>query len=224
MIASVKLELWYLNTPEMIRLIEREGALIAKGAMLSLFECLRLSHNAVGHRSMLKKVARDNGCDADWLWSIVTESGLFEYNADETFSSAYLSKTLGIGRSPKSSRVRTRYNARYNDDNKDNTDNEDKENKKNVQHVCVCHDGTQNDADDSPRPPQYLGYDIEKDGQRYGYRGEPIPDDAPEQVSQDTRWSWIHNKWIPRAMWNQKQEKKEYERTTKRKWQTISGQ
>ena len=65
MIASVKLELWYLNTPEMIRLIEREGALIAKGAMLSLFECLRLSHNAVGHRSMLKKVARDNGCDAD---------------------------------------------------------------------------------------------------------------------------------------------------------------
>ena len=87
MIASIKLELWYLKTPEMNKLSEREGALVAKGALLTLFECLRLSHNAVGHRSMLKNIALVNHCDADWLWRVVTESGLFEYNADETFTS-----------------------------------------------------------------------------------------------------------------------------------------
>lgn len=219
MIASVKLELWYLNTPEMIKLCEEQGALTAKGAMLVLFECLRISHNAVGHRSMLNRVARENGCDADWLWQIVTDSGLFEFNADETFSSPYLSKTLGI-KQDGCVRERTRYNI-------NNNHNNDNENKKKKQYTCVCLKGTQNDATDSPLPPQpsYLGYDRSVNGRRYGFRGEPIPDDAPEQVNQDTRWSWIECKWIPRAKWNPKAERKEYEHKTNRKWQTIvSGQ
>ena len=220
MIASIKLELWYLNTPEMIRLCEEQGTLIAKGAMLTLFECLRISHNAVGHRSMLKKVARDNNCEADWLWQIITDYGLFEFNADETFSSPYLSKSLGINQGKPRVHERTRYN-------NDNNHNDDKENKKKTQHVCVCQEGTQNDALGSPLPPRpaYLGYDRLVNGRRYGYRGEPIPDDAPEQVNQDTRWSWIESKWIARAKWNPKAERIEYEQKTNRKWQTIvSGQ
>ena len=221
MIASIKLELWYLKTPEMNKLAEREGALVAKGALLTLFECLRLSHNAVGHRSMLKNIALVNHCDADWLWRVVTESGLFEYNADETFTSPYLSDTLGLGHNSRSSRARTRYKARYNDDNNDNNHNENKEK---TPPACVCRNDTQHEALDSPQPPQYLGYDRVVDGCRYGYRGEPIPDDAPEQTSQDTRWSWRRGRWIPRAQWHEKQEKKQYELTTKQKWQTISGQ
>ena len=202
MIASIKLELWYLNTPEMIRLCEEQGTLIAKGAMLTLFECLRISHNAVGHRSMLKKVARDNNCEADWLWQIITDYGLFEFNADETFSSPYLSKILGINQGKPRVHERTRYN----NDNNHNDDKENKEHKESTQSA-------------------YLGYDRLVNGRRYGYRGEPIPDDAPEQVNQDTRWSWIEGKWIARAKWNAKAERKEYEQKTNRKWQTIvSGQ
>lgn len=113
MIASIKLELWYLNTPEMLALIEQEGQLRAQGVMLSLFACLRLSHNAVGHRRMLNKLAHDCQCSADWLWHVVTDYGLFEYGADETFYSPYLSKTLGIGRKRTPSNRRARYNARY---------------------------------------------------------------------------------------------------------------
>ena len=219
MLASVKLELWYLDTPEMMDLMEKEGVLTAKGAMLTLFECLRLSHNAVGHRRMLKRLAHDCQCDPDWLWHIVTDYGLFEYNADETFSSPYLSETLGISRKKAPSRGRARYNARYNEDNNDNNHNEDKEK---THTARVCPEGTQQDASDSPSPPPtaYLGYDRLIDGRRYGYRGEPVADDAPEQVSQDTRWSWIHSKWIPRAQWNRKRESKEYERLTKQTWQT----
>ena len=201
MTACVKFELWYLNTPEMIRLRKEQGALIAKGAMIALFECLRLSHNAVGHRSMLEKVALENDCDADWLWQIVTGYGLFDFGADETFSSPYFSRILGIDTDQGKSRVRER--TRYNNDN---NHNEDKENKEPTQSV-------------------YLGYDRLVNGQRYGFRGEPIPKDAPEQVNQDTRWSWIEHKWIPRAKWNPKAERKEYELKTKKKWQTIvSGQ
>lgn len=199
MAANIKFELWYLNTPEMIRLCEEQGTLIAKGAMLTLFECLRISHNAVGHRSMLKKVARDNNCEADWLWQIITDYGLFEFNADETFFSPYLSNILGINQVKPRVHERTRYN-------NDNNHNNDKENKEPTQSV-------------------YLGYDRLVNGRRYGYRGEPIPDDAPEQVNQDTRWSWIEGKWIARAKWNAKAERKEYEQKTNRKWQTIvSGQ
>lgn len=79
--------------PGISALIEREGLLKAQGAMLSLFTCLRLSHNAVGHRRMLKKLAQDCQC-----------------SADETFYSPYLSKTLGIGRKQKTLRGRARYN------------------------------------------------------------------------------------------------------------------
>ena len=201
MIASIKFELWYLNTPEMIKLCEEQGALKAKGAMLTLFECLRISHNAVGHRSMLKKIARDNGCEADWLWQIITDYGLFDYNADETFSSPYLSKVLGIGSNQAKPRVHGR--TRYNDDNNDNHHKEYKELTQSA----------------------YLGYDRLVNGRRYGFRGEPIPDDAPEQVNQDTRWSWIENQWIARARWNTKAERNEFELKTNRKWQTIvSGQ
>lgn len=229
MIASVKLELWYLNTPEMTVLIDDEGPLVAQGVMLSLLTYLRLCHNAVGHRRMLKKLARNCCCDADWLWHIVTDYGLFTVAADETFYSPYLMKTLGIGQKERSSRKRTRYNARYNEDNKDNHDNDDnkdKENRKKTPAACVCLQGTQETADNGAAPsppPPYLGYDRRVDGRRYGYRGEPVPDDAPEQVSQDTRWSWTTGRWVPRAQWHVKREKKAYERITQQRWQTMEN-
>ena len=58
---------------------------------------------------------------------------------------------------------------------------------------------------------------------RYGFRGEPVPDNAPEQVSQDTRWSWTKGRWIPRAQWHVIREKKAYERITQQRWQTMGN-
>ena len=140
MIASVKMELWYLNTPEMMRLSEDVGQLKARGVMLSLLVYLRLSHHAVGSRQTLSSVARDCGCDADWLWHVICDYGLFTVSADETFFSPYLSQTLGINRPERrSSRRRTRYNTRYNEDNNDNNDNENKT----ITSACVCLDDTQ---------------------------------------------------------------------------------
>ena len=113
------------NFPGMSALIEREGLLKAQGATLSLFTCLRLSHNAVGHRRMLKKLAQDCQC-----------------SADETFYSPYLSKTLGIGRKQKALRGRTRYNARYNEDNDYNEDNNHKNKKADVRVSYATHTTT----------------------------------------------------------------------------------
>ena len=140
MIASVKLELWFLNTPEMMRLSEEVGHLKARGVMISLLVYLRLSHHAVGCRQTLASVARECGCDTDWLWHVVCDYNLFTVFADETFFSPYLSKTLGIGCPPRrSSRKRTRYKARYNEDNDDNNDNENI----NTASDSVCLDDTQ---------------------------------------------------------------------------------
>ena len=122
---------------------------------------------------MLEKVALENDCDADWLWQIVTGYGLFDFGADETFSSPYFSKILGIDTDQGKYRVRER--TRYNEDNYDNNYNKDKENKEHIESTQSV----------------YLGYDRLVNGQRYGFRGEPIAHDAPEQVNQDTRWSWI---------------------------------
>ena len=72
------------------------------------------------------------------------------HNADETFTSPYLSDTLGIGHNSRSSRARTRYKARYNDDNNDNNHNENKEK---TPPACVCRNDTQHEATDSPQPP-----------------------------------------------------------------------
>lgn len=107
--------------PGISALIEREGLLKAQGAMLSLFTCLRLSHNAVGHRRMLKKLAQDCQC-----------------SADETFYSPYLSKTLGIGRKQKTLRGR----ARYNEDNDYNEDDNHKIKKAAVRVSYATHTAT----------------------------------------------------------------------------------
>lgn len=209
MTASVKFDLWFFNTPQMETFMEQEGTITALGVILQLFRYLRLCHNAVGNRRSLRKIARECNCSEEWLWRVVTNYDLFIVDDDEQFFSPYLSDLLHTDKKPAPSRTpRHAQNcaaALYNEDNhdkKDNHDNDDKENKE-----------------------LYLGYDRSYGGRRYGYRGEPIPADAPEQTNQDTRWSWIHHQWVPRARWCLKREKKEYERTTRRKWQTIaSGQ
>lgn len=223
MIASVKLELWYLESAEMTRLQEEEP-LKGLGAVVCLMVYLRRQHHAVGSRQTMQKVARECGCDSDWLWHVVCDYGLFTVSADGTFYSPYLRQTLGMAANPGDhpSRTHKRRRAPYSEDSKDSNDSENREK---TPAACVCLQGTQETADDdSPSPPQpYLGYDRRVDGRRYGYRGEPVPDDAPEQVSQDTRWSWTKGRWIPRAQWHVIREKKAYERITRQQWQTMEN-
>lgn len=201
MAASVKFDLWFFNTPEMESLIEQEGAISAQGVILQLFRYLRLCHNAIGNRRSLRKIARDCNCSEEWLWHIVSESGLFIIEDEDYFFSTYLSGILHsepdkADASRKRRHARNCASAPYNEDNKNNHDNDDKENNK-----------------------AYLGYDRAYGGRRYGYLGEPIPPDAPEQTNQDTRWSWLHQQWIPRARWSPKREKKEYERITHKRYE-----
>ena len=207
MIASIKLELWYLNTPEMTALVEHEGLLKAQGAMLSLFTCLRLSHNAVGHRRMLTKLAHDCQCSADWLWHIVTDFGLFEYGADETFYSPYLSKTLGIGKRQTRSHGRTRYNTRYNDDNKDNDYNEDNNHhQKEKADVRVSADTHSAEGKNTPVGPS--AYEsIDRKGFRHGKSGELVPWWAPPQTDVYARWSLAKDRWVPLSEYNPTHEK-----------------
>lgn len=224
MIASVKLELWYLESAEMNRLQEEEP-LKGLGAVVCLLVYLRRQHQAVGCRQTMQKVAREFGCDADWLWHVVCDYGLFTVSADGTFYSPYLRQTLGMAANPgeRSSRTRKRRRAPYSEDSEDSNDSE---NRKKTPAACVCLQGTQETADNGAAPsppPPYLGYDRRVDGRRYGYRGEPVPDDAPEQVSQDTRWSWTTGRWVPRAQWHVKREKKAYERITQQRWQTMEN-
>lgn len=222
MIASIKLELWFLDSVELLRL-DKDEPLKGRGALVHLFAYLRRQHHAIGNRATLSKVACECRCDEDWLWRIITDYGLFVVMADGTFYSPYLRQTLGMSSTPDEPsplRTRKRRRALYSEDN-DNSNNRENSN---TPSACVCRNDTQHEALDSPQPPQYLGYDRVVDGCRYGYRGEPIPDDAPEQTSQDTRWSWRRGRWIPRAQWHEKQEKKQYELTTKQQWQTINGQ
>lgn len=223
MIASVKLELWYLESAEMVRLQEEEP-LRGLGAVVCLLVYLRRQHKAVGCRQSMQKVAREYRCDTDWLWHVVCDFGLFTVAADGSFYSPYLRQTLGMTANPGDhpSRTHKRKRAPYSEDSKDSNDSE---NRKITPASCVCLQGTQETADDaapSP-PPTYLGYDRWVDGCRYGFRGEPVPDNAPEQVSQDTRWSWTKGRWIPRAQWHVIREKKAYERITQQRWQTMGN-
>lgn len=41
---------------------------------------------------------------------------------------------------------------------------------------------------------------------RYDYLGDPLPDDAEPQTNEYFRWSYIHNKWIPKTHWYEQQE------------------
>lgn len=223
MIASIKLELWYLDSVELVRL-DKDEPLKGRGALLHLFTYLRRQHHAIGNRESLCKLANECRCDEDWLWRIITDYGLFVVSADGTFYSPYLRQSLGMSENPDEpspSRTRKRRRAPYSEDS---NDSEYRENREKMPPACVCPEDTQHEAFDSPQPPHYLGYDRIVGGQRYGYRGEPIPEDAPEQTSQDTRWSWRQRRWIPRAQWHEKREKKQYERITNRQWQTINGQ
>lgn len=198
--ASIKFDLWYFNTPEMETLIEQEGSIAAQGAMMVLFRYLRMCHNAIGNRRSLGKLARENNCSEEWLWRIVTKYGLFIVQDEDYFFCPYLSDLLHTDKKPSHTpaprHAQNCVPAPYNEDNKDNHDNDDKEDNK-----------------------AYLGYDRAYGGRRYGYRGEPIPDDAPEQTSQDTRWSYLHKQWVPRARWCPKREMKEYERITHQRYE-----
>lgn len=204
MIASIKLELWYLNTPEMLALIEQEGQLRAQGVMLSLFACLRLSHNAVGHRRMLNKLAHDCQCSADWLWHVVTDYGLFEYGADETFYSPYLSKTLGIGRKRTPSHRRARYNAHYNEDNDYNEDNNHHQEEK--ADVRVSDDTHSAGEKNTPVGPS--AYEtVDQKGLRHGKGGELVPWWAPPQTDVYARWSVVEDKWVASSLYRQSLER-----------------
>ena len=99
MIASVKLELWYLESAEMVRLQEEEP-LRGLGAVVCLLVYLRRQHKAVGCRQSMQKVAREYRCDTDWLWHVVCDFGLFTVAADGSFYSPYLRQTLGMTANP----------------------------------------------------------------------------------------------------------------------------
>lgn len=157
MIASVKMELWFLDSAEMTRL-EADEPLRGLGALIRLYAYLRRQHHAIGNKSTLDKVAHDCSCDVDWLWHIITDYGLFGFSADGSFYSPYLRQTLGMTPHPDDpipSHVRKRRRALYSEDRKDSKDRE------NIQSMsaCVCLNDTQQPADDAAPATDYRSYE-----------------------------------------------------------------
>ena len=157
MIASVKMELWFLDSAEMTRL-EADEPLRCLGALIRLYSYLRRQHHAIGSKSTLDKVAHDCSCDVDWLWHIITDYGLFGVSADGSFYSPYLRQTLGMTPHPDDpipSHVRKRRRAPYSEDRKDSKDRE------NIQSMsaCVCLNDTQQPADDAAPATDYRCYE-----------------------------------------------------------------
>ena len=148
MIASVKMELWFLDSAEMTRL-EADEPLRGLGALIRLYAYLRRQHHAIGSKSTLDKVAHDCSCDVDWLWHIITDYGLFGFSADGSFYSPYLRQTLGMTPHPGEpvpSRTHKRRRAPYSENREYS---KDRENKQSVS-ACVCLDDTQQHEDAAP--------------------------------------------------------------------------
>ena len=148
MIASIKLELWYLDSPELCRL-DREEPLRGRGALTHLFAYLRRQHNAIGNRDSLDKVVSECKCDEDWLWRIITDYGLFVVSADGSFYSPYQRQTLGMTANPDDKPLRThkRRRAPYSEDSNNSKDRKNR----NTAPASVCLDDTQHGS--GIRPP-----------------------------------------------------------------------
>ena len=136
MIASIKLELWYLDSAELCRL-DKDEPLRGLGALVHLLAYLRRQHNAIGNRDSLSKVVNECHCEEDWLWRIITDYGLFVVSADGSFYSPYQRQTLGLTPNPDDAPTRKRKRAPYSEDRKDSKDREI------AASACVCLDDTQ---------------------------------------------------------------------------------
>lgn len=158
MIASIKLELWYLDSVELLRL-DKDEPLKGRGALVHLFAYLRRQHHAIGNRATLGKVASECHCDEDWLWRIITDYGLFVVMADGAFYSPYLRQTLGMSSNPDESspsRTRKRRRALYSED----SDNSKHRENSNTRSACVCLDDTQQPEEGGAREmTDYHNYD-----------------------------------------------------------------
>ena len=157
MIASIKFELWYLDSVELCRLDEEEP-LRGRGALTHLFVYLRRQHNAIGNRDTLGKVVSDCKCDMEWLWRIITDYGLFVVSADGSFYSPYQRQTLGMTPHPDDTPARksTRRRAPYRDNREYSKDRENKEKAA----ACVCLDDTQQPSEETaPAAPDYRQYE-----------------------------------------------------------------
>jgi hypothetical protein len=149
MIASIKMELWLLDSAEMTRL-ETEEPLKGLGALVRLFAYLRRQHHAIGNKSTLGKVVNECSCNLDWLWHIVTDYHLFVVSADGSFYSPYLRQTLGMTAHPgeEPSRVRKRRRSPYREDSNNSKDRENS----NTASACVCLNDTQQTPAEASAP------------------------------------------------------------------------
>ena len=157
MIASIKLELWYLESVELSRL-DKDEPLKGRGALVHLFVYLRRQRNAIGNRESLEKVAIECKCDVDWLWRIITDYGLFVVTADGSFYSPYLRQTLGMSARPEDdnpSRTRKRRRAPY---SKDSNNSKDRENNDTTSASECLDDTLQPDEDGAREQTDYRDY------------------------------------------------------------------
>ena len=157
MIASIKLELWYLDSAELCRL-ENDEPLRGLGALVRVFAYLRRQHNAIGNRASLSKVVNECKCDEEWLWRVITDYGLFVVCDDGSFYSPYQRQTLGMTANPddKPLRTRRRKRALYSEDSNNSKDRENR----NTASASVCLDDTQQTLDEeAPAQTDYRSYD-----------------------------------------------------------------
>ena len=157
MTASIKFELWFLDSAELCRL-ENDEPLRGLGALVRVFAYLRRQHNAIGNRETLSKVVNECKCDEEWLWRIITDYGLFVVSDDGSFYSPYQRLTLGMTANPgdKPLRTRRRKRAPYSEDSDNSKDRENR----NTASASVCLDDTQQTRDDDePEQTDYRSYD-----------------------------------------------------------------
>ena len=155
MIASIKIELWYLDSAEMTRL-EKDEPLKGLGALVHLLAYLRRQHNAIGSKSTLDKVALVCACKVEWLWHIITDYSLFSVTADESFYSPYQRQTLGMTAHPGDgpSRIRRRRRAPYSEDSNNSKDRETRK----TASDCVCLNDTRLTPEDEEPAREQTDY------------------------------------------------------------------
>ena len=156
MTASIKLELWYLDSAELCRL-DKDEPLRGLGALIHVFAYLRRQHNAIGNKDSLSKVVSECNCDEQWLWRIITNYGLFVVCDDGSFYSPYQRQTLGMTANPgdKPLRTRRRKRAPYSEDSDNSKDREDR----NTASASVCLDDTQQTQEEAaPAQTDYRSY------------------------------------------------------------------
>ncbi|SHK88883.1 hypothetical protein [Xylanibacter ruminicola] len=197
MIASIKLELWFLDSAELCRL-EKDEPLRGLGALVRVFAYLRRQHNAIGNKDSLSKVVSECKCDEEWLWRIITDYGLFVMSEDGSFYSPYQRQTLGMTAHPddKSLRTHRRRRAPYSEDSKDSKNRENKD----TASACVCLKDTQ------PHIGPSAYESVDRDGKRHGGHNELVPWWAPPQTDVYAMWSVIEERWVPLSHYSTKAE------------------